>query len=179
MADEQQQPDRKLMDNLEKFTAWSECYFEAIGLINKNEFAEAIPLLVEAERRIDANKTVHRAQIAERMGYCFHQLAKFEEAERDYGQALIFASTPLDETMFELKGKENFVSPEERLAAESVQAEIHKQRDKSRQSSKQIIAVVLDMVERNYGSMLADQGKSEERDALASRIADLRAQLLQ
>lgn len=179
MADEQEQPGRKLMDNLEKFTAWSECYFEAIGLINKNEFVEAIPLLVEAEQRIDANKTVQRAQIAERLGYCFHQLAKFEEAERDYGQALIFAATPLDEAMFELKGKENLSSPEERQAAENVQAEIHRQRDKSRESSKQIIAVVLDMVERNYGSMLADQGKNDERDALANRIADLRATLLQ
>lgn len=179
MADEQAQPGRRLMDNLEKFTAWSECYFEAVGLINNQEYAEAIPLLVEAEQRIDANKTVQRAQIAERMGYCFHQLAKFGEAERDYGQALVFAATPLDEQMFEVRGAEHLESAEERKAAENVQAEIYKQRDKSREHNKQVIAVVLDMVERNFGSMLTDLGRDADRDALASRLADLRAELLQ
>jgi tetratricopeptide (TPR) repeat protein len=179
MADERYKPGRKVMENLEKFIAWSECYSEAVGLIKNQEFEEAIPILVEAERRIDANKTVFRAQIAERMAYCFHQLAKFEEAQRDYEQALLLTATPLDEQMFELKGTENLRSPEERRAAASVQAELYKQRDKSRLASKKVIASVLDEVERNYGSMLLDLGKKDECDGLSRRVVDLRIRLLQ
>jgi tetratricopeptide (TPR) repeat protein len=175
---EQHQPERKLMENLDKFTAWSECYGEALGMISREEYSDAINALNEAESRIDANKTVQRALIAERIAYCFHRSGKTDDAEKSYEQALTFASTPLDENMFELRGKEQLPSAEERKAAENVQADLHKQREKFREGSKKIIAEVLTAVEKNFGAMLKELGRDHHGEELSSRISAFRKQLL-
>lgn len=178
MSDRENQACRKVMENLDKFTAWSECYFEALGLISAEEYSDAIKALNEAESRVDSFKTVNRAQIAERLGYCYHKSGNLAEAERYYELALTFATTPLYEKMFEMNGTENLTSPEEQKAAASVQLEMHRLREKFRADSKKVIGDVLDAVEKNFGELLVQQKNTDRANELTQRLAKYRSELL-
>lgn len=164
---------QQIVERLGQFSAWSDPYFEALTQIRRSCHNEALQLLIHSESLVPDDEYHFRADVAERIGFCYHQLKQHQKAEKYYEQALAFLSEEFDDKG-RFKVRKNFGGINDEMH-QSLQWEMDQNHILWLTTLNKQAGSRLNTLNRNYLWLLIEMGRTEDIAAVVTRVAALNA----